>query len=432
MKSVFSSSAIASAFAASASTLLWVQHEDTAVYTSAGLSRHAGSTPTFATATWLNSPIYVESYNVSDNGQNVWAFQSSLPLSDLATFQVDMARHAVTFGVSGVVDTVAAQANFVPPSACNIYAFNSRGTSVPLWSINVSNCDSELLYDDDRYIDISDDGSTVAFSGFVTNGATTTGQMWVIDAQTGTVKFSKTNANGGPVQLSENGTYIAWTVQDSVNVYSTSDGSLRDSINMNWNTQAELSDSGDYLAFAGDDAGYIYSWDATNNQYKLAYTVVPPNGGTWYSVSCAISSDGSGTNEGELVTFSFIDGQALTARILIYSMVNGQLLTDYTTPKNAQLQTNPTVRMDRNYAGVCLWGDNNDVPTAIVLQAGSNNPVFAYTTPGSMFGVDIVVDPLASTPTQDVLYFSVAGKHTPANVMGNGGDAYSWKITVPK
>jgi hypothetical protein len=35
---------------ASASKLLWVQHEDTAVYTSSGLSRHLGSTPTFATA----------------------------------------------------------------------------------------------------------------------------------------------------------------------------------------------------------------------------------------------------------------------------------------------------------------------------------------------------------------------------------------------
>lgn len=53
---------VASAFAAAAaqSTLLWQQHEDAAVYTSAGLSRHKGTTPTFSTATWLNNPIYVE------------------------------------------------------------------------------------------------------------------------------------------------------------------------------------------------------------------------------------------------------------------------------------------------------------------------------------------------------------------------------------
>lgn len=48
-----------------------------------------------------------------------------------------------------------------------------------------------------------------------------------------------------------------------------------------------------------------------------------------------------------------------------------------------------------------------------------------------MFGVDIVQDHGASTPTNDVLYFAVAGKHVPANAMGNGGDAYSWRIDVP-
>ena len=48
-----------------------------------------------------------------------------------------------------------------------------------------------------------------------------------------------------------------------------------------------------------------------------------------------------------------------------------------------------------------------------------------------MFGVDILRDAAASTPTNDVLYFAVAGKHVPANAMGNGGDAYSWRIDVP-
>ena len=33
--------------------------EAAAVYTSAGLARHVGTTPTFATATWLNKPFFV-------------------------------------------------------------------------------------------------------------------------------------------------------------------------------------------------------------------------------------------------------------------------------------------------------------------------------------------------------------------------------------
>jgi len=63
------------AFAAGpTSTLLWVQNEATAVYTSAGLARHVGRTPTFATATWLNKPFYVETFNCTDNGTNIWEF----------------------------------------------------------------------------------------------------------------------------------------------------------------------------------------------------------------------------------------------------------------------------------------------------------------------------------------------------------------------
>ncbi len=38
------------------------------MYTSAGLARHVDTTPTFATATWLNKPFFVETFNATDNG----------------------------------------------------------------------------------------------------------------------------------------------------------------------------------------------------------------------------------------------------------------------------------------------------------------------------------------------------------------------------
>jgi hypothetical protein len=72
----------------------------------------------------------VESFNVTDSGTNIWSFNSDLPNADLSTFMVDMARHAISFG-AGAVDVIAAQANFVPPSNCNVYAFNSETTNVP-------------------------------------------------------------------------------------------------------------------------------------------------------------------------------------------------------------------------------------------------------------------------------------------------------------
>jgi len=410
--------------------LLWQQHEDAAVYTSAGLSLHSGRSPTFSTATWLNQPVFVEVFNVSDSGEFMWSYASS---DNQATFQVDMARHAEGYG-TGSVDVAAALSDFVTPSNCWVGAFNSLGSGTPLWQWNMTNCVSSLLYDSDRFIDLSDDGSTLAFSAWTVQGKTNTAQLWVWDAQTGKLRFNKNLGTasdaGGPVQTSKNGTWIAWTSGDSVLIINGLTGAVRDTIQMGWNTQAQISDSGDYVTFAGEDTGYIYTWNAANQQYTVAYQ--PTVTGTWYSISCALSSDGSGTAENELVTFSWIDAEALTARATMYSMVNGQLLTDYTTPKNAQLQTSPTVRMDGNYAGLCLWGDNDDVPTAVVLQAGKSTPVFTYVTPGSMFGVDIVVDKAASTPTSDTIYFTVAGKHVPANVMGNGGDAYAWSIVNKK
>ena len=101
----------------------------------------------------------------------------------------------------------------------------------------------------------------------------------------------------------------------------------------------------------------------------------------------------------------------MQARLTTYSMVSGALLTDYLTPVNAKLQTNPTVRMDGMYTALALWGDAADVPTVVLLQAGSSVPLFTYTTPGSMFAVDIVLD-------GTTLYFSAAGKAVPANEMG--------------
>lgn len=361
----------------------------------------------------------------------MWEFSASNLQS---TFQVDMARHAESFGV-GAIDTVAAESSFVAPSNCSVYGFKSlAGQGVPAWSWTMPNCVSSLLYDDDRYVDLSDDGSTVAFAGFVSSaGAKQSAQLWVWDAQTGALRFNKNLGTGqglgGPVQVSAGGAWVAWTSGDSVLVLDGKTGALRATVNMGWNSQAQVSDSGDFLVFGGDDSASVLKWDATNMEYAPAFT--PTFSGTWYCVSSALSSDGSGGADGELVSFAWIGPDALQARVTMFSMVTGALVTDWVSPLNAQLQTSPTVRMDGNYAGVALWGDNDDVPTAVVLNA-ANKTIFTYTTPGSMFGVDIVRDGDASTPSSDTLYFSVAGKATPANIMGNGGDAYSWRIVTPK
>ena len=271
----------------------------------------------------------------------------------------------------------------------------------------------------------------MAFSSFTPSGAKYVPLLTVFDGQTGAVRYSKTFAAGdgvGPVAVTANGSWVSWEAGAGLNIYDGTTGALR--AMLPGLGVAAMSDSGDFLASAGEDSATIWAWDAPSQQYKAAFTLAPPGGGTWFCMDLAVSSDGSGAADKELAAFGWIDETSRTARLTIASMVTGAWVSDFTTATNAQLQTSPTVRMDSVYAGMALWGDNDDVPTATVLQAGSNTPVFTYTTPGSMFAVDIVRDATASTPSNDVLYFAVAGKHVPANAMGNGGDAYAWRINV--
>ena len=74
-----------------------------------------------------------------------------------------------------------------------------------------------------------------------------------------------------------------------------------------------------------------------------------------------------------------------------------------------------------------LWGNDGDVPTVVLLKTTSDVPLFTYVTPGSMMAVDLNV---VTGGARDVVYLAAAGKAVPANRMGNGGNAYGWKLTV--
>jgi len=119
----------------------------------------------------------------------------------------------------------------------------------------------------------------------------------------------------------------------------------------------------------------------------------------------------------------------------MFDAASGALVADYVSPESAKFQTDATVRASGRYAAAVLWGDADDFPTVVVLAAGSaaapsTTPLLTFTTPGSMFGVDVAVDLAASNATNDVVYVVAAGKHVPANVMGVGGDAYAWRLDV--
>ena len=412
----------------------------------------------------------VETFDCTDNGTSIWEFDfpGTPPKGDIPTYQVTMARHAVGFGPAAeVVDTIAAGAFFVPPSPCDVYGWNSQTTNTPVWHYNVPNCDASLLYDEERVIAVSDDGTTAVFSAFIPDGQTSTPALFALDAQTGALLFQTGAADAGTgagtVSVSVGGSFITWNTQLGLKVYGR-DGALRDTVASQG--PVEASESGAFIGSCTENSAKVFAWDGSSGSYLLNQTFTPPASpasDTWFCVDVALSSDGSGQEDTELVSYAWISGDVLTARVITCaclrvptppppphthtrnfvpslslpphlhtdSLVTGKVVIDWTSQTNSKLQTNPTIRMDGNYVGVALWGDQDDTPTAVVLStAAGATPVFTYTTPGSMFGVDLVVDHSACTPTNDVIYFAVAGKHTPANVMGNGGDAFAWRIDV--
>jgi hypothetical protein len=347
-----------------------------------------------------------------------------------------MARHAISFPpATAIVDTVGAGAFFVPPSGCTVYGFSSTSaTPTPVWTWQLENCDASLLYDSDRVLGVSDDGTTAAFSAFIPNPtdpqAAPTPSLHVFNAQTGAVLYKAdqaiAGAGGGTVAVSKNGNYVSWSTAKGLAVFSPR-GVLRDMVAASGPN--ELSDSGVYVASCTENAARLFEWDGAHyTQNKTLAPPASPVSSTWFCVDVAMSSDGSGAEDSELVSFAWISGDVLTARVTTFSMVTGKLTSDWLSSTNAKLQTNPTIRMDEQYTAVSLWGDSDDVPTVVLLASGSNAPLFTYTTPGSMFAVDIVVDKAASTPKMDMIYIAVAGKAVPANVVGNGGDAFAWQI----
>lgn len=239
-----------------------------------------------------------------------------------------------------------------------------------------------------------------------------------MDGQSGNLRFvhdlgTTVAPEGGGVSVSNTGAWVAYTNGDSIYVLDGTTGALRDTVAQPYGLEAVISGDGSIIISATEDTANVYQWSAASGHYALAHSLTPPSSESWYPYDVALGEDASGTVYG---TWAWIDGQALQARVTVFNTATGQLLSDILTPQNAKLQTTPTVRADGAFTCISLWGDADDVWTVGLLKAGASSLAFNYTTPGSMFGVDCIVDNV--TPTNTVVYLAAAGKHVPANEFG--------------
>ena len=428
-----------------ASTLLWAQHEPVAIYTSAGLSLHNGSSPTFATSAWWfnnSQPPFVEAFNVSESGESTWRYAAA-PTAGLPMMQVAMARHADAAG-AGRVDVVAVQTQFADgggePAECVVLGWSSLAAGgAPAWSHRIPACWTLLSEGDNlRQVAISDDGSTAALAAVVTDaGGEERAALFVYDAQTGALVRSTQLPpadDAGPVALSGDGSVVAWSQGGVAQVYDTRSGAARGAPEaFGWAIQAALSADGGFLASGGQGFGRVYRWDAGARNYTLAFEVDPSGPAAWQAASVALSDDDgcSGAAAGGLAAFAFARAaDSRQVRVLVYALATGKQLVDFLPPANAYLETSATLRASGNYVAVAQWGDRGELPTLAVLSAAAGGPEWNATTPGSMDGLELVRDAAASGPARDVLYLAAAGKAISDNVAGFGGDAFAWRIEV--
>ncbi len=431
MRNLLSFAAAAAAVTSGAAQeLIWTQSESYAIYTTAALARKDNSAPTFATSTYLNPPIFIESYNTSaPNGTATWSYQAS---GNDAAFAVDCARHAAsTFGTAAV-DTFAVE---LVGGTCVVTGFASSGPKAngkPVWANTINDCTANIETGG-TYVALqaSDDGTAVSFTGYFTSGTTAVSAfVTVYDGQTGKPRFTFKDPSPptqGLTAINRNGTAVIFVNEPNLNVIDALTGkAIGKPIQVVSFIPAAISDDGKTVASSSGSTAYL--WQLQGGEWTQTKTFNAPENGTSYDVwDMTMSTD---DNAEEFLAVGYIRFDVLQVRVTLFSLSTGAVLTDYFTAVNTKLQENPTMRADRNYVGVSLWGDAGERPTAVLLKAGSNKPVFSYISPGSMFAVDVVVD--SSTASSDTVYLTAAGKHVPANAFGNGGDAFAWKIVVPK
>ena len=162
-------------------------------------------------------------------------------------------------------------------------------------------------------------------------------------------------------------------------------------------------------------------------------------------------------DSGCVVALGWMRGDGLQAAVTVHSMLTQKQFVTWMSPVSVKGQTPPlALAFDLGYLVVGTWGSaTGNVPTVVVFSitsATASVPLLQYTTQGSVFAVDLVVDPYKMPPLSlsreglgggrqlaqgcdggnvDVVYVSAVGKAVQANTRGDGGEAVMFRLEVP-
>jgi hypothetical protein len=439
---------------------LWSQNEEYAVYTSAGIVGMQPAFPMFSAATWLNAPVYAEAFKADTTGVPVWHYDSS---NTEAEFRTSTARHIDTTSV-GPIDIAVGEFTG-PDDNCVLYGFASTGTGTPAWTYTIPQCYVDDVDQTYTVLQISDDGSTVGYavmSNYSQSGGfypSPTNQLHLLNAQTGQLLFiydlgPSIPASGGGISSDRHGATWAYTVGAIVYIINSPSGTLRTApINKGYASATNICPMGTFLTYGYEDA-VVAKWNSTTLVYDTVLTI--SGNDQWIVWTSATSVNGGGSMpNGCLVSFGWTNYAAKRVRVDVYSMLNyNKYWTWYSSP-DVEVQNMPILSMHMNYVSVATWGDSKALtPTVLLFNLLSNVTVFNYTTPGSMFDIEVLFNNATipssmnndeylglvpyknvaipeSGASYDLIFLIAAGKHVAASEFGNGGDAYAFQLLIP-
>ena len=420
------------------------------IINSVGIARHSSGDPTIAITTYLNPPNWVAAYNASsgtDSPSPMWTLSPSTPFSPSTIYFVDCARHQDDSGdKTSAVDTFSLLSEDNEYTGCTIQgsASNAGAGAAPRWNWTAPSCAAFLAQDQWRYIDASDDGSTLCAQLFEEGGG---GVRYPVthafDAQTGKHLWARkldASAGGYGVEVSDDGRWVVQGIDDSVKsvnrsaiVLSTADGSVRSRVAIYWNIPPAISGEGDFVVGGGSSNVMAYKWDASNSSYVLLSTppLSPGEEAGWLPFDLTISTftepDGSvrhllgatwiGYPDESHGRFTVLDLDAVAAGSA------KQLLLDVRLDTDARQWDFAYVRGDGPYFVVGSAGGDSyfGAPTHWLFKVGEPAALWSFSAKGGATGIDVV------QTAANTLWVAASGSQSPGGD-GNGGDAYLWRF----
>lgn len=357
--------------------------------------------------------------SITPDGSYIWVFQE-LNGERLQLFGIESNEPLWEFSLShfgspmsGSVDSWVGESNTLlavrihdPEGNDTLYAF-SPDAPVPVWRRGFSPGRTGAM------VQFSGDGSSIA-TGAWSYGPPQEVAIHLIDSALGDSLWGYEIVDRGEIvglDISEDGSLILGVTRHDTYVFE--DGAVRWSItNPTESCSGAMSQDGQIVT-RGDYHGrlYTYSWNGTGYDQKWAYYIPPTAGYYNWVMSTDVSATGASIVLGSLEWVT----EGYAGRVALFDSSAATPLWEYENCGDAVEHIVMTPDGLVIIAG--SWGDiPNTLNDLLVFEHSSNRPLFSYSSPGSIFGVDV---------SDDGAYAAAGAKAVHARIMGSGGSVYA-------